>query len=269
MTGEFVLLSVLAQVGREPRDKKWLHIADRLLGERFSRRGDEINQRPADVPKRPALCGRGLHRWRVGEKVVEEADVMALLGEVNRFVTQLVEREILVAHRSEVTCPIALASRSGNGNNEGMATDARNGATILTPEQCWERLGSTTLGRLAVAVGSQPDIFPLNFVVIDNTIYLRTVEGSKLASVVINSSVAFEVDGLDEPTNVAWSVVLQGEAEVVADHRIMEQIEDLPWFPWNTAPKNQFIAIKPNRVSGRQFVAEGRVQPGQASGTSA
>lgn len=137
-------------------------------------------------------------------------------------------------------------------------TDPRNGATILSEAQCWERLKGTSLGRIAVAVANRPDIFPINYGVLDETIVLRTTEGSKLASVAINDAIAFEIDGRDEDTNLAWSVVLHGSAEIVEHDETIDRIEAMAWFPWNEAPKNRFIQITATSLSGRAFVATGR-----------
>ena len=64
-----------------------------------------------------------------------------------------------------------------------MDTDPRNGMEILSESQCWDLLDEEVVGRLAVAPGGRPDIFPVNFITHDGAILFRTAEGSKLASV--------------------------------------------------------------------------------------
>lgn len=129
---------------------------------------------------------------------------------------------------------------------------------VLTDQECWELLAGEQIGRLAVVVADRPDIFPVNFVVHDGRILFRTAEGSKLASVVIHREIAFEVDGFDEATNEAWSVVLDGMARVLEHDDEVEAAESLPLFPWNISPKNHFVEIEALSLSGRRFVAEGR-----------
>jgi hypothetical protein len=92
----------------------------------------------------------------------------------------------------------------------------------------------------------------------EGQILFKTAEGSKLASVMAHHEVAFEIDGYDPETNEAWSVVMEGLARVLTHDDELDAAEKLPLFPWNTAPKNRFVAIDPTRVSGRRFVAEGR-----------
>lgn len=139
-----------------------------------------------------------------------------------------------------------------------MATDPRNGAEMLTEVECWELLAAEPYGRLAVAPAGEPDIFPVNHLVAGGRILFRTAEGSKLVSVVVNTAVAFEVDGYTPESDEAWSVVVTGRARLVESDDQAAALEELPLFPWNLAPKYHFVEIVPERLSGRRFVAEGR-----------
>lgn len=141
-----------------------------------------------------------------------------------------------------------------------MDIDPRNGMQILDDDECWELIASQQFGRLAVAPAGQPDIFPVNHLVDGTRILFRTAEGSKLVSVAVNSSVAYEVDGYLPDSNEAWSVVAYGRARLVASDDESAAMEDLPLFPWNTAPKYNFVEVLVDRLSGRRFVAEGRQQ---------
>lgn len=129
---------------------------------------------------------------------------------------------------------------------------------ILNDDECWRLLEGEQFGRLAVSVAGRPDIYPVNFVLYDGAIVFRTAEGSKLASLAINSAVAFEVDGYEPETNEAWSVVVHGAARLVEHTPDEDDLEHLPLFPWNTAPKNRLVKVDALEVSGRRFVAEGR-----------
>lgn len=139
-----------------------------------------------------------------------------------------------------------------------MDVDSRNGMQILSEDECWELLGRSVVARLAVAPGGRPDIFPVNYLARNGIIIFRTAEGSKLTSLVINQSVALEIDGYVPETNEAWSVVIVGTADVVTSDDDTAALEALPLEPWNTAPKYNFVEITPSRITGRRFVAEGR-----------
>jgi hypothetical protein len=136
-----------------------------------------------------------------------------------------------------------------------MDVEATAGMVILEANECWELLRSDEVGRLAVAVDGQPDIFPINYVVDHGTVVFRTAEGTKLAAAVLGRGVAFEVDGYEPGRGEAWSVVVKGRATEI--NRVLDVVDatDLPLFPWHTAPKPRFVRIAPELVTGRRFMA--------------
>lgn len=139
-----------------------------------------------------------------------------------------------------------------------MDVDDRNGMEILSEDECWQLLGNSSVGRLAVAPAGRPDIYPINYLATNGTLVFRTAEGTKLTSLVINQSVAVEIDGYSPESNEAWSVVVSGTASLVSDDDAAAAMESLPLFPWNTSPKHHFVEVVPRRITGRRFLAEGR-----------
>jgi nitroimidazol reductase NimA-like FMN-containing flavoprotein (pyridoxamine 5'-phosphate oxidase superfamily) len=139
-----------------------------------------------------------------------------------------------------------------------MSIDIKTGMTALEPDACLSLLRSTTVGRLAVAINGEPDIFPVNFVVDHGTVVFRTAEGTKLAAAVLGRAVAFEVDGYDPEAGEAWSVVLKGRAVEIGRLEELLEAADLPLFPWSTWPKPRFVRIVPTTTTGRRFEVEGR-----------
>ena len=127
------------------------------------------------------------------------------------------------------------------------------GSEILTEQHCWERLRTTSIGRLAVHNDGQPDIFPINYVVDDGTLVFRTRSGTKLASSVLLQRVAFEIDGYDPAHGQAWSVVVKGRARSIERLSERYEAEDLPLFPWVTFSKPEFVRVVPREVTGRRF----------------
>lgn len=129
----------------------------------------------------------------------------------------------------------------------------RNGMTVLDEATCWDLLAGASVGRLAVSIANQPDVFPVNHVVDDGTIVFRTAEGTKLAASVLGTSVAFEVDGYDPEGGRAWSVVVRGAAHEIEEVEDLLRAEDLPLFPWHASPKHRWVRITPTTISGRRF----------------
>jgi nitroimidazol reductase NimA-like FMN-containing flavoprotein (pyridoxamine 5'-phosphate oxidase superfamily) len=141
----------------------------------------------------------------------------------------------------------------------GVDVDAReSGATeVLDTEQCWALLTSVEVGRLAVAAAGDIDIFPLNFIVDDGAIVFRSAAGTKMIEVVLAGRVAFEVDGYEPEHGRAWSVVLKGSAHLLDRWDDIYHAQDLPLFPWNASPKERFVKIIPDMMTGRRFTVIG------------
>lgn len=129
----------------------------------------------------------------------------------------------------------------------------RLGMTVLDTSTCLELLRSQQVGRLAVSIRDHPDIFPVNFVVDHGTVVFRTAEGTKLAAAVFGRGVAFEVDGVDEDTKEAWSVVVKGRAVELQGLEELFEAADLPLYPWHAAPKHRYVRIEPVEITGRRF----------------
>lgn len=124
---------------------------------------------------------------------------------------------------------------------------------VLELEECWRLLDSVSVGRLAVDIAGQPDIFPINFVVHERGILFRSAPGTKLAGAVLNRHVAFEVDGYEPTARVAWSVVVKGIAHEIERMQEVFAAEEQPLFPWVAFPKPDFVRIEPSLVTGRRF----------------
>ena len=129
-----------------------------------------------------------------------------------------------------------------------------DGFERLDEDECWALLEEDEVGRLAVSVNGRPDIFPVNYVVDERSVVLRTAPGLKLAAAVLGAGVAFEVDGLDHDRHRGWSVVVAGRAEEIEGIEPRLHAEDLPLRPWTGGgDKPRFVRIVPDRVTGRRL----------------
>lgn len=124
----------------------------------------------------------------------------------------------------------------------------------LTSEQCIELLASAPIGRLAVIVAGRPEIYPVNHTVFQGDVLFRTGSGTKLDAAK-GQHVSFEVDGLDQSTRTAWSVLVSGVATEVAElHQVLDLLR-LPVFPWEPGAKPHLLRIHPETLTGRRFRA--------------
>jgi uncharacterized protein len=131
--------------------------------------------------------------------------------------------------------------------------DRQQATEILSESECWELLGEADVGRLAVDIAGQPDIFPINFIADHGGIVFRSAAGTKLAGAVLNRFVAFEIDGYQPGDRTAWSVVVKGQARAIERMQEVFDAEDLPLFPWLAWDKPNFVRIEPMVVTGRRY----------------
>ncbi|MFL4474425.1 pyridoxamine 5'-phosphate oxidase family protein [Paeniglutamicibacter sp. MACA_103] len=123
----------------------------------------------------------------------------------------------------------------------------------LESNQCLELLRAVSLGHLAVSRGDMPQIFPINFTVDHGTVVFRTGPGTKLDTLRAQPHVAFQADGVNQETGVAWSVMVQGKAELFGGIEETLDSFNLMLFPWESGPKDQFVRVVPTSMTGRRF----------------
>ena len=124
----------------------------------------------------------------------------------------------------------------------------------IPEEECLEILDQRSLGRIAVVVEGQPQIFPVNYAINQRIVAIRTGAGTKLSHAP-GSKVCFEIDEYDSSGGVGWSVMVQGIAVDATD-----AFDDVSWAaraaaPWPVAPgvKPFWLAIEPSKITGRRF----------------
>lgn len=137
------------------------------------------------------------------------------------------------------------------------AVDPRTGLVEMTEPECVERLASTRMGRLAVVVGTAPDIFPVQYALHDGEIVIRTEAGSKLAAATLMPEVAFEIDEEDHEGQAGWSVVVHGHGREPTDLDEVVRLDELELEPWVDAPKTRWLVVTPTRVTGRRILGRG------------
>ncbi|MCG2622452.1 pyridoxamine 5'-phosphate oxidase family protein [Arthrobacter sp. I2-34] len=132
-----------------------------------------------------------------------------------------------------------------------MLPDQENPVTDLDQTESWDLLAGSDLGRLAVSVGDQPEIFPINYLAHDGVVLFCTAQGSKLVNLTINRRVALEIDGYTD--EYAWSVIVHGTARTLESGTEIEAAAQLPMHSWIPTLKYVFVEIAPQKITGRRF----------------
>ncbi|MEU9053622.1 pyridoxamine 5'-phosphate oxidase family protein [Streptomyces sp. NPDC048384] len=122
-------------------------------------------------------------------------------------------------------------------------------------------LGSVPLGRIVFTRHALPTVRPVNHVLDDGDIVIRTHEGAALISQTQSAAgpgvvVAYEADAIDPQTHLGWSVVVTGYARPVTDPDDLARCRALLQ-PWVEQAMDQAIRIRPDLVTGVLLTAGG------------
>jgi nitroimidazol reductase NimA-like FMN-containing flavoprotein (pyridoxamine 5'-phosphate oxidase superfamily) len=134
-----------------------------------------------------------------------------------------------------------------------------SGMGVLTRDECYERLRTARVGRLAFVNQGDPVILPVNHGLDGEAIVFRTAPGSKLLAGDAERRVAFEVDGFDADRRSGWSVLVRGTATTVENQQEIERLNRLGVWPWaDLVERTHWIRIATYSVTGRQTVHPSR-----------
>jgi chemotaxis signal transduction protein len=119
--------------------------------------------------------------------------------------------------------------------------------------ESWNLLSAMPVGRIAWMSSDGPVIVPVNFLVHDRSVVLRTSAYSMLVREADDSVVAFEVDEIDPVTRSGWSVLLRGRAHV----RFRDALGDaLPAVEtWAEGSRSMVVVVDVEDITGRRVAA--------------
>ncbi|WP_240677515.1 helix-turn-helix domain-containing protein [Actinacidiphila soli] len=121
----------------------------------------------------------------------------------------------------------------------------------LTTRECWDRLDTHGIGRVALSVRPGPSVLPVNYTVDGGTVAYRT-DPDGAAAAAPGAEVSFEVDHVDEHLRTGWSVLIVGTAEHVTDPDAVQRLtERAGTKPWAGGRRDLWIRIVPADITGR------------------
>lgn len=129
-------------------------------------------------------------------------------------------------------------------------------ALELTEAECWQLLGSVSLGRVVFTQRAMPAIRPVNHLVDGRKIIVRSHLGAAIvsrAAAAEGSVVCYEVDDLDPVRHTGWSVIVTGMARLVQEPAAITRYEEA-LEPWIAGQMDHVISIEPEFVSGIRLV---------------
>lgn len=116
-------------------------------------------------------------------------------------------------------------------------------------------LAGVPLGRVVFTHHALPAIRPVNHIVADGQIVIRSSPGTVLSTelAAFETVVAFEADELDVEQRLGWSVVVTGVARLVRDQGEVAHYKDI-LRPWVAGEMDQVIRIRPEIITGYELV---------------
>jgi uncharacterized protein len=136
-----------------------------------------------------------------------------------------------------------------------MATDFVTTESSLSRDECVALLRQGSIGRLAVVIGDQPHIFPLNYAANEEGLIVFRTADLTAATEVSLAKVAFEIDAIDVEHHQGWSVAVHGYGREVGDaiDRDSERLRRLPVRPWAPGQRDRWFKVTPTEITGRRL----------------
>jgi len=126
----------------------------------------------------------------------------------------------------------------------------------LIESECWQLLGSVSLGRIVFTQHAMPAIRPVNHLVDDQAIIIRSHLGAAIVARAEREDgtvVCYEADDIDPVRHTGWSVIATGMARLIRDPALIARYQEL-LEPWAAGQMDFVIAIKPQVITGLQLV---------------
>ncbi len=133
-----------------------------------------------------------------------------------------------------------------------MTTDD-HGLLELERSVCLALLSSVPVGRLVHTAHALPAIWPVNFVLLPDAVYLRTSRGTGVWQAAEAAAVvAFEADDVDAQGRYGWSVVVIGRAGLVTEPGALQRLRAVLPAPWAAGVREEVARIPLELVNGRR-----------------
>jgi len=126
----------------------------------------------------------------------------------------------------------------------------------LDRERCLQLLTTTTVGRIAFVDDQGVQLVPVNFALLDDAIYLRTLADGFIAGS-IGHPVAFGVDYHGASFRLGWNVTVKGIVEEVTDEATRERVMTYERLdPWAGGDRTLVLRIGIDSIDGRRARAD-------------
>lgn len=206
------------------------------LGRRIAQRREELGMTRKQVAERAGMAEAYLDYVEQQPAQVTTEALWRLAGVLNTTASDLLGGGVDVA--------------------PGRGLPARRARLVRMDEnECWRRLSSGGVGRVAFSVPEGPVVIPVNFAMVEESVVFRTEPGSVIVAQE-GANVGFEVDRIDDALRSGWSVLVVGRATRVTDPGELRRLAAARIEPWAGPERDVYMRITPHRITGRRISAE-------------
>ena len=130
---------------------------------------------------------------------------------------------------------------------------ASNRLKVVTKDECLALLRQASIGRVALTVRAMPEIHPVAFGLLDESVVFRAGRGTMLHAAARGTIVAFEADGFDLDAFQGWSVLVVGPAVEVTDPGEIATTREHLVGHWVPDDEDHVVRIGAHQISGRRI----------------
>ena len=126
----------------------------------------------------------------------------------------------------------------------------------LSADDALKLLAGVSIGRIVFSARALPTVRPVNHVVDNGYIVIRTHAGSAILGPAGSGAVvAYEADELDQETHTGWSVIVTGTATLVDDPEEQARYR-MMLSPWVGAAMDYVVRISTDLITGYRLVPD-------------
>ena len=128
----------------------------------------------------------------------------------------------------------------------------------LRTDECLRLIAPGGVGRVAFEEPAGLTILPVNYVLQDNSVIVRTAAGGPLDSNLrtgvrgVEFKISFEIDRIDDTAREGWSVLIRGAAHHVPDEE-RDEAATSGVEPWAGGERELYLRIIPSEITGRRI----------------
>jgi nitroimidazol reductase NimA-like FMN-containing flavoprotein (pyridoxamine 5'-phosphate oxidase superfamily) len=163
-------------------------------------------------------------------------------------------RQLAAALRTTSAALLGAGKESAPGRDPSKACWGSAGLVErLASAECYRLLAPRGIGRIAFDTASGLAVLPVNYMVRDGTIVIRTGSGSVIGAHG-DGRVSFEADHFDLELGQGWSVLVRGDAHRVQQPAELQKLRECcDLRPWPAGEHDLFVRIVPSQLTGRRI----------------